>query len=759
MQKTIKFIALDLETTGLDPQKDTIIEIAAIKWEIEKNEDWFLLKNIEEKTSLINPQIPLEEEVTLITKISEKMLEGKPTWDEVKDKVQDFISEDTVILGHNVLFDVEVLYHHGINLKNRNIIDTFEFSEIFSQNAESLNLGFLADFYEIEKRWQEHRALTDTWIAVDLFMRYLAEINNLKNIEKSIWQQIALNKKSPISFLKIFWENEEVENLENWAKKYELNQENIEKKSDKIAENENFKIFSLNTRENSEINLIKKFLEEKWKIQILTRNKKISSTLEKKLEKQWIKSKIWHNKYEFVAWSEIINEALNSQNLDRKYRIFLIKMMFWLYNTKTWLLSELKYYGEEYNFLENFRLEENEKNFFWENYQKSIEDCKVIIENFNKNTKISDNFSLFKDISLFEETIREARCIEIDIEKLIKNTGKINSKNTAEIIDFIRFLEAFYTSVPDRPTGENPIPPGKYGETYFFKQNDLWHRGCKWLSLANRRLFEIFENWKNETENLENRNQKIMREKIIKDIEFLISYQTQDYENIGVILTIINEKTNLKFIERNLDESIKNFWKNSVGYGYWLEIDEITNFVKRELNNENIEIITENNNKKITKFLTPKEINFEGKTLILTTNMKHIREIWWDLEWKIGKILLQWTSGGKSKMTHYFLEENTENTVLVGTIDNWANEWKIFEKINRVIIAKIPFDPPTDPYFLAKAGWVSNSFELYSKPVVLSKLNSMIGFIAGINSNVDIICTDDRLNTTEWGKFIKNNLI
>lgn len=759
MQKTIKFVALDLETTGLDPRKDTIIEIAAIKWEIEKNEDWFLLKNIEEKTSLINPQIPLEEEVILITKISEKMLEGKPTWDEVKDKVQNFIGEDTVILGHNVIFDVEVLYHHGIDLKNRNIIDTFEFSEIFSQNAESLNLGFLADFYEIEKRWQEHRALTDTWIAVDLFMRYLAEINNLKNIEKSIWQQIALNDKSPISFLKIFWENEEVENLENWTKKYELNQENIKKKSDKIAENDNFKIFSLNTCENSETNLIKKFLEEKWKIRILTRNKKISSTLEKKLEKQWIKSKIWHNKYEFVAWSEIINEALNSQNLDRKYRIFLIKMMFWLYNTKTWLLSELKYYGEEYNFLENFRLEENEKNFFWENYQKSIEDSKIIIENFNKNTKISDNFSLFKDISLFEETIREARCIEIDIEKLIKNTGKINSKNTAEIIDFIRFLEAFYTSVPDRPTGENPIPPGKYGETYFFKQNDLWHRGCKWLSLANRRLFEIFENWKNETENLENRNQKIIREKIIKDIEFLISYQTQDYENIGVILTIINEKTNLKFIERNLDESIKNFWKNSIGYGYWLEIDEITNFVKRELNNENIEIITENNNKKITKFLTPKEINFEGKTLILTTNMKHIREIWWDLEWKIGKILLQWTSGGKSKMTHYFLEENTENTVLVGTIDNWANEWKIFEKINRVIIAKIPFDPPTDPYFLAKAGWVSNSFELYSKPVVLSKLNSMIGFIAGINSNVDIICTDDRLNTTEWGKFIKNNLI
>lgn len=112
MNKTLKFVALDLETTGLNPEKDTIIEIAAIRGEIEKIDNSFVIKNFEEKTTLINPKIPLEEEVVLITKITEKMLENKPTWEEVREKVREFIGEDTAILGHNVIFDISVLKHH-----------------------------------------------------------------------------------------------------------------------------------------------------------------------------------------------------------------------------------------------------------------------------------------------------------------------------------------------------------------------------------------------------------------------------------------------------------------------------------------------------------------------------------------------------------------------------------------------------------------------------------------------------------------------
>ena len=119
---------------------------------------------------------------------------------------------------------------------------------------------------------------------------------------------------------------------------------------------------------------------------------------------------------------------------------------------------------------------------------------------------------------------------------------------------------------------------------------------------------------------------------------------------------------------------------------------------------------------------------------------------------------MQGISGGKAKMKHYFLEKNEEKSILIGLIDTWRDEHEILEKLDSIIIAKITFDPPTDPYFLAKTNGMPNSFERYSKPIVLAKLNSLIANIRALNKNTKILCTDTRIETTEWGKFIKKNL-
>jgi DNA polymerase III alpha subunit (gram-positive type) len=93
--------------------------------------------------------------------------------------VQDFIG-DAIIVGHNVLFDISMFESHGIHLDKNTIIDTFELSEIFSQDMESLNLGFLANRYGlIETDEIEHRALTDTKVSIRLLLRYLGEIHRL----------------------------------------------------------------------------------------------------------------------------------------------------------------------------------------------------------------------------------------------------------------------------------------------------------------------------------------------------------------------------------------------------------------------------------------------------------------------------------------------------------------------------------------------------------------------------------------------------
>jgi DNA polymerase III alpha subunit (gram-positive type) len=184
-----RFISLDLETTGLSPETDTIIEIAAIAFDIELREDGtFERANTVEKTMLIDPGRPLLEEVTMITGITESMLEGKQKWDEVQERVRAFFdAENTVIVGHNVLFDTAMLRTHGIDLTHLPTLDTFELSEILSQDQASLNLGFLSDAYGLSSDGIEHRALGDTRLAMDLLLKYLSDIYKLPKQKQSIF--------------------------------------------------------------------------------------------------------------------------------------------------------------------------------------------------------------------------------------------------------------------------------------------------------------------------------------------------------------------------------------------------------------------------------------------------------------------------------------------------------------------------------------------------------------------------------------------
>ncbi len=74
------FIAIDLETTGLDPEKDTIIEIAAVRFHLERDGDVFRSVYEDERSMLIDPKRPLEENISMITHITDDMLTGKPVW-------------------------------------------------------------------------------------------------------------------------------------------------------------------------------------------------------------------------------------------------------------------------------------------------------------------------------------------------------------------------------------------------------------------------------------------------------------------------------------------------------------------------------------------------------------------------------------------------------------------------------------------------------------------------------------------------------
>ena len=94
------YVAFDLETTGLSEERDSIIEIGAVKVTDGKVTDRFMefLKPAEE----ISPMI------TQITGITNEMVAHARNTKEVIDDFMGFCGEE-VLLGHNILFDYNCL--------------------------------------------------------------------------------------------------------------------------------------------------------------------------------------------------------------------------------------------------------------------------------------------------------------------------------------------------------------------------------------------------------------------------------------------------------------------------------------------------------------------------------------------------------------------------------------------------------------------------------------------------------------------------
>lgn len=67
-----------------------------------------------------------------------------------------------------------------------------------------------------------------------------------------------------------------------------------------------------------------------------------------------------------------------------------------------------------------------------------------------------------------------------------------------------------------------------------------------------------------------------------------------------------------------------------------------------------------------------------------------------------------------------------EQTILIGIIDTWRDEYDLWACARHIIIAKLPFDPPTDSYFLARTVGMSNNFSEYSEPIVIIRINTLI---------------------------------
>lgn len=161
-------VALDIETTGLDPQKDAIIEIGAVRFSGRRVED--------EWSTLIHPGRPIPPYITQLTGITDQMVLQAPSIKSVIKELANFAGDDP-ILGHNVGFDLSFLRRYGI-LRENETIDTYEMASILLPNAGRYNLGALAQALGVLLP-ATHRALDDANATRGVYLRLMEEAHNL----------------------------------------------------------------------------------------------------------------------------------------------------------------------------------------------------------------------------------------------------------------------------------------------------------------------------------------------------------------------------------------------------------------------------------------------------------------------------------------------------------------------------------------------------------------------------------------------------
>lgn len=160
------YVSIDLETTGLGPATDKIIEIGAVKVIEGQCRETF--------STFVCPGRRLEQRIAELTGIRDEDLKDAPAIEEVLPELFDFL-EELPLLGHSILFDYSFLKKAAVDRKlvfEKKGLDTLKIARKYLADLEHRNLDYLCAYYQIPH--QAHRALEDAR-ATELLYRRLVE--------------------------------------------------------------------------------------------------------------------------------------------------------------------------------------------------------------------------------------------------------------------------------------------------------------------------------------------------------------------------------------------------------------------------------------------------------------------------------------------------------------------------------------------------------------------------------------------------------
>ena len=177
------YCILDLETTGLSPIDNEIIEVGILKVKDNKIIDTF--------HSYIKPKIKLTERIIKVTNITNEKLERFEHIDTIYPKIIQFLGneKEIAIVGHNVNFDIRFMKQNATNLGyefNYTYLDTYSLSKVLFPNLDTHKLGRIKEHLKIKLPESENTLDVDI-ILLEVFNEIMdmlknKGVNNLENI-------------------------------------------------------------------------------------------------------------------------------------------------------------------------------------------------------------------------------------------------------------------------------------------------------------------------------------------------------------------------------------------------------------------------------------------------------------------------------------------------------------------------------------------------------------------------------------------------
>lgn len=161
------FVAIDVETTGLSPFANELIEVSAIKYDG--------CKKIDTYSTLIRPKLEIPYYITKITGITNNMVKSAPEVEEVMPQLVNFVG-DAAIVAHNANFDYKFIQNYSDNSFSKNkVIDTVPIGRKLYPELPNHKLGTIAKHIGITEDGF-HRAEFDCECCAKIYMEYLKAI-------------------------------------------------------------------------------------------------------------------------------------------------------------------------------------------------------------------------------------------------------------------------------------------------------------------------------------------------------------------------------------------------------------------------------------------------------------------------------------------------------------------------------------------------------------------------------------------------------